>query len=188
MAATRSPGRSSAGASAPRAPTVSGSPPASAPFRPGWTNDERTERIEKIKTEERTRRMRHAVAGFDYTFNPAKSVSVLWAVADRDVREQITAAHHAAIHDMLALLERDVARTRVGTDGVAQRPVRGVRRRGVRPLRLPRARPAAAHPRRGRQPGPSRGWALADPGLPWVDLPFGGRACPRPTTTCWPTS
>jgi conjugative relaxase-like TrwC/TraI family protein len=88
--------------------------------------DERTGRIEQIKTEERTRRMRHAVAGFDYTFNPAKSVSVLWAIADPDVRAQITAAHHAAIHDVLALLERDVARTRVGTDGVAQLPVRGV--------------------------------------------------------------
>jgi conjugative relaxase-like TrwC/TraI family protein len=92
----------------------------------GLTNDERTERIEKIKTDERTRKMRHAVAGFDYTFNPAKSVSVLWALADRGVREQVTAAHHAAIHDVLALLERDVARTRVGTDGVAQLPVRGV--------------------------------------------------------------
>jgi conjugative relaxase-like TrwC/TraI family protein len=88
--------------------------------------DERTERIARIKAEERTRKMRHAVAGFDYTFNPAKSVSVLWAIADRDVREQITAAHHAAIDDILALLERDVARTRVGTDGVAQLPVRGV--------------------------------------------------------------
>lgn len=70
--------------------------------------------------------MRDAVAGFDYTFNPAKSVSVVWAVADRGVREQITAAHHAAIDDVLVLLERDVARTRVGTGGVAQVSVRGV--------------------------------------------------------------
>jgi hypothetical protein len=92
----------------------------------GLTNDERTERIEQIKTDERTRKMRYAVAGFDYTFNPAKSVSVLWALADREVREQITTAHHAAIGDVLALLERDVARTRVGADGVAQLPVRGV--------------------------------------------------------------
>jgi conjugative relaxase-like TrwC/TraI family protein len=87
---------------------------------------QRAERIERIKADERTRKMRHAVAGFDYTFNPAKSVSVLWALADRGVGEQITAAHHAAIHDVLTLLERDVARTRVGTDGVAQMPVRGI--------------------------------------------------------------
>jgi conjugative relaxase-like TrwC/TraI family protein len=87
---------------------------------------ERAVRIERIRAEERARRSRHAVAGFDYTFNPAKSVSVLWAIADRDVRERIVAAHHAAIADVLALLERDVARTRVGTGGVAQLPVRGV--------------------------------------------------------------
>jgi conjugative relaxase-like TrwC/TraI family protein len=92
----------------------------------GLDNDERAGRIEQIKADERARKMRHAVAGFDYTFNPAKSVSVLWALADRGVREQVTAAHHAAVHDVLALLERDVARTRVGTDGVAQLPVRGV--------------------------------------------------------------
>ena len=92
----------------------------------GLGHAERTERIEKIKAEERARKMRRAVAGFDYTFNPAKSVSVVWALADAAVRERITAAHHAAIHDVLALLERDVARTRVGTDGVAQLPVRGV--------------------------------------------------------------
>jgi conjugative relaxase-like TrwC/TraI family protein len=87
---------------------------------------ERAVRIERIRAEERARRSRHAVAGFDYTFNPAKSVSVLWAIADRGVRERIVAAHHAAIDDVLALLERDVARTRVGTDGVAQVSVRGV--------------------------------------------------------------
>jgi conjugative relaxase-like TrwC/TraI family protein len=89
-------------------------------------NGERAVRVERIKAEERSRKMRHAVAGFDYTFNPAKSVSILWALADRDVREQIVAAHHAAIHDILVLLDRDVARTRVGTDGVAQLRVRGV--------------------------------------------------------------
>ena len=92
----------------------------------GLEHAERTVRIEKIRAEERARRMRHAVAGFDYTFNPAKSVSVLWALADPEVRERITAAHHAAIRDVVALRERDVARTRVGTDGVAQLPVRGV--------------------------------------------------------------
>src|SRR5918995_1229509 len=44
--------------------------------------DERAGRVEQIKADERARRMRRAVAGFDYTFNPAKSVSVLWALAD----------------------------------------------------------------------------------------------------------
>jgi len=105
-----------AGVFAHRAPTASGVAARVRALPARLANDERTERIKEIKTDERTRKMRHAVAGFDYTFKPAKSVSVLWALADRDVREQITAAHHAAIHDALALLERDVARTRVGTD------------------------------------------------------------------------
>jgi conjugative relaxase-like TrwC/TraI family protein len=87
---------------------------------------ERAAAIERIRDEERRRKMRRAVAGFDYTFSPPKSVSTLWAVADQGTREQITAAHHAAIADTLALIERDVARTRIGTNGIAQIPVRGV--------------------------------------------------------------
>jgi conjugative relaxase-like TrwC/TraI family protein len=87
---------------------------------------ERADAVEKIRAEERSRNMRRPVVGFDYVFNPPKSVSALWAVADQGTREQITAAHHAAIADVLRLLERDVARTRIGTDGVAQVPVRGI--------------------------------------------------------------
>ena len=36
-----------------------------------------------------------AVAGYDLTFSPVKSVSTLWAVAPRAVSQQIEAAHHA---------------------------------------------------------------------------------------------
>jgi len=93
---------------------------------PELTGRQRAAAIERIRDEERRRRMRRAVAGFDYTFSPPKSVSALWAVADQGTREQITAAHHAAIRDILDLIERDVARTRIGTNGVAQVPVRGV--------------------------------------------------------------
>jgi conjugative relaxase-like TrwC/TraI family protein len=87
---------------------------------------ERADAVEKIRAEERSRKVRRPVVGFDYVFNPPKSVSALWAVADQGIREQITAAHHAAIADVLHLLERDVARTRIGTDGVAQVSVRGI--------------------------------------------------------------
>lgn len=76
--------------------------------------------IKQIRSEERVRRIRRGVAGFDYTFSPPKSVSALWAIADQGTREQLTAAHHAAIDDVLRLMERDVARTRIGMDGVAQ--------------------------------------------------------------------
>lgn len=69
---------------------------------------------------------RQAVAGFDFTFSPPKSVSALWAVADAGTQSVIVAAHHAAVHDVLDLLERRVAVTRIGTNGVARVPVPGV--------------------------------------------------------------
>jgi len=90
------------------------------------TGGQRTVAVEKIREEERLRRVRRPVVGFDYVFSPPKSVSVLWAVADQATREQITAAHHAAVRDILTLIERDVARTRIGSDGVAQVRVRGI--------------------------------------------------------------
>ena len=44
-----------------------------------------------------SRPARSAVAGFDLTFSPVKSVSTLWAVAPREISERIEAAHHAAV-------------------------------------------------------------------------------------------
>jgi DNA primase catalytic core len=61
-----------------------------------------------------------AVAGYDLTFSPVKSVSALWALAPRDIAEQIEAAHHAAIADTLAWLERHAVFTRLGAGGVRQ--------------------------------------------------------------------
>jgi conjugative relaxase-like TrwC/TraI family protein len=90
------------------------------------TGEARAKAIEKIRVEERARRMRRPVVGFDYVFTVPKSVSALWAVSDQGTREQITAAHHDAVTDIVGLIERDVARTRIGTDGVAQVPVRGI--------------------------------------------------------------
>jgi hypothetical protein len=58
-----------------------------------------------------------AVAGYDLTFSPVKSVSTLWAVAPREVAEQIEAAHQAAIADTIRYLEREVAFTREGRAG-----------------------------------------------------------------------
>ncbi|GAA1863955.1 MobF family relaxase [Myceligenerans crystallogenes] len=55
-----------------------------------------------------------AVAGYDFTFSLPKSASVLWAVADADLQEQIAAAHHTAIDEVFALMERELAATRVG--------------------------------------------------------------------------
>lgn len=67
-----------------------------------------------------------AIAGFDLTFSPVKSVSALWALAPRDVAAGIRAAHDAAVADTLCWLEREVAHSRTGRGGVRQVKVRGL--------------------------------------------------------------
>jgi DNA primase catalytic core len=67
-----------------------------------------------------------AVAGYDLTFSPVKSVSVLWAVAPKEIAERIEAAHHAAVADTVAWLENHAAYTRTGRNGVAQVDVKGL--------------------------------------------------------------
>jgi conjugative relaxase-like TrwC/TraI family protein len=67
-----------------------------------------------------TRARTTAVAGYDLTFSPVKSVSALWAIAPRDVATTVEQAHDAAIADTLAWLESNAAFTRSGTNGVAQ--------------------------------------------------------------------
>ncbi|WP_340541031.1 MobF family relaxase [Nocardioides sp. GXZ039] len=58
-----------------------------------------------------------ACAGFDLTFSPVKSVSALWAVADRDTSRTIEQAHEAAVRDTLDWLEREIIYTRRGANG-----------------------------------------------------------------------
>lgn len=65
------------------------------------------------------RRGGHAsVAAWDCTFSPPKSVSLLWAAGDRNVRAQVWAAHLAAVDAGLAYLEEHAAYVRVGCNGV----------------------------------------------------------------------
>ena len=73
-----------------------------------------------------SRQATSAVAGFDLTFSPVKSVSTLWALAPREVAVAIEAAHHAAVADAIGWLESSVAYTRSGRAGVRQIDVRGV--------------------------------------------------------------
>jgi conjugative relaxase-like TrwC/TraI family protein len=91
---------------------------------------ERAEAITLIEGEENARDQRRAVAGFDFTFSVPKSVSTLWAVADGATQAAIVHAHHDAIAEVVEMMERDVAMTRVGVDAgrgsVAQVDVRGV--------------------------------------------------------------
>lgn len=72
------------------------------------------------------RAQRRPVAGFDCIFTVPKSVSVLWALADDGTREVLYDVHRTAFADVLTVVERDVARTRIGTNGVAQVETRGV--------------------------------------------------------------
>ncbi|MDP8017628.1 MobF family relaxase [Prescottella equi] len=67
-----------------------------------------------------------AVAGYDLTFTPVKSVSTLWAVAPREVSEKIEDAHHAAVQKAIAFVEKNATYTRLGTDGVQQVDVDGL--------------------------------------------------------------
>ncbi|SBN59710.1 TrwC relaxase [Propionibacterium freudenreichii] len=97
---------------------------------PELSSQERSVQEALIRTEEQAKPSGAAVAGFDLTFSAPKSVSTLWAVADGGTQALIARAHHDAIDDVLALLERDVAATRVGAAGprgaVAQVEVRGL--------------------------------------------------------------
>ncbi|WP_157009182.1 MobF family relaxase [Agromyces laixinhei] len=57
---------------------------------------------------------RRAVAGFDFTFSVPKSASVLWGVADAATQEIIVRAHHDAVAQVVAYMEREVTATRTG--------------------------------------------------------------------------
>ncbi len=67
-----------------------------------------------------------AVAGFDLTFSPVKSVSALWSVAPAEIARAIERAHEAAVADALAFIEREVLFTREGRNGARQVETRGL--------------------------------------------------------------
>ncbi len=71
-------------------------------------------------------KVRQAVAGYDFTFSPTKSVSVLWALADEDMANAIAQCHHDAVADTISWVERNVARTRRGAGGIEQVATRGL--------------------------------------------------------------
>ncbi|MGW5456997.1 MobF family relaxase [Nocardia sp. NPDC003979] len=67
-----------------------------------------------------------AVAGFDITFSPVKSVSVLWALAPLEISRRVEAAHRRAIEDAVSWLEHNAIFTRLGRNGIRQVDVDGV--------------------------------------------------------------
>jgi conjugative relaxase-like TrwC/TraI family protein len=101
-----------------------------AALEPGLGPAGRAEAVAAIEAEEASRGTRRAVAGFDFTFSIPKSASVLWAVADAGTQALIADAHHAAVAEVVAFMEREVAATRSGATGrdgaVAQVGVTGL--------------------------------------------------------------
>ncbi|MGB7447579.1 MAG: MobF family relaxase [Ornithinimicrobium sp.] len=67
-----------------------------------------------------------AVAGYDLTFSPVKSVSTLWAVAAPPLAARIERAHQAAVKDALAFIEDRALFTRIGKAGIQQVHTRGL--------------------------------------------------------------
>ena len=61
-----------------------------------------------------------AVAGYDLTFTPVKSVSTLWAIAPAPIARTIEDCHHQAVAETLEFLEEHAAFSRMGAHGVAQ--------------------------------------------------------------------
>src|ERR1700741_98073 len=61
-----------------------------------------------------------AVAGYDLTFTPVKSVSALWAIAPTPTACAIEECHPHAVAETLEFLEEHAAFSRMGTHGVAQ--------------------------------------------------------------------
>ena len=124
-----------------------------------------------------------AVAGFDLTFSPVKSVSTLWAFADPQVAAQIERAHQAAVADALRFLEQHALFTRRAAGGPA-----GERARadggGVHPSRQPRRRSGSAHPCGGGEQGPNPRRPVAVDRRPGAvqSRPWPPR---RPTTPPW---
>ena len=140
------------------------------------SRDERVARAlaaEPDATEERRAEIRNevyaqtrkAVAYYDLTFSPVKSVSVYWTAlleAGRDAEAaDVVAAHRAGVAAAMAYVEQQAAYVRSGyhgktTLGAVGRGVRAGPRAGVDPLGpldQPRPAAAAAQPRHGAQPG-----------------------------------
>ncbi|MCY1659221.1 relaxase domain-containing protein [Dietzia sp. SL131] len=70
--------------------------------------------------------VKQAIAGFDFTFSPVKSVSVWWALADEQTSSRVAALHHESVAEALAWAEDNAIYTRVGKQGIEQVKTRGI--------------------------------------------------------------
>lgn len=75
---------------------------------------------------EQKRQLRYPVSGYDLTFTPAKSISVLWAIGGEDVRKKIMAAHQEAVENSLDWIEDNALFSRAGRGGVKKIDANGM--------------------------------------------------------------
>src|SRR4051812_27731806 len=74
-----------------------------------------------VTTEGLPERMgRRSVPGYDLTFSAPKSVSVVFGIAEADVRDAVLGAHRTAVDAALAYVEREAVRVRRGHGGKRQ--------------------------------------------------------------------
>ena len=85
---------------------------------------ESKEELGKFIKQQEGAKPRNAVAGFDLVFSAPKSVSVLWALGDEQLRKTIEQAHVQAISDTVQWLEQHALMTRTGVNGIAQEDVK----------------------------------------------------------------
>ena len=97
---------------------------------PNLSPEDRQAAVDHIVRDEELAGKRTPVAGFDLTFSPAKSVSVLWGLSDRNTQALIVGAHRAAMAETVQFIEEHIAATRMGTDAgdgsIMQADVSGV--------------------------------------------------------------
>ena len=82
--------------------------------------------LDTITRVELARTVPRAVAGFDLTFTPPKSVSTLWALGDRHTQEAVHAAHREAVEQTLTFLDERALFTRTGHAGCRQERTGGM--------------------------------------------------------------
>lgn len=63
------------------------------------------------------------VSGYDLTFSPPKSVSLMWALADKDTRVQIEKIHTQSISKAMDYVQEHAGYTRKGANGVRQEKI-----------------------------------------------------------------
>jgi conjugative relaxase-like TrwC/TraI family protein len=71
-------------------------------------------------------RQRKPVAGFDLTFSPQKSVSVMWALADEGTKAVIYELHREAIERTVRYAEQNAWHSRSGKAGCVQEDIEGI--------------------------------------------------------------